>query len=507
MRRSLTILALLMMVFAQFAGAVLASESWPEYRANDQNTGTAPNTAPRTNLPVWTATLNGLTDSSPIVADGKVFIGDSNGTVWAFNAEKGTKVWSFKTNGSIESSPTYIDDRIYIGSDDSNLYALNASTGALIWSFKTGGTVKSSVSSAMISAGSGAKKRVLVFGSYDNKLYGLDTNGKMLWNFTAASFIHGKPGLSDELAFTCTCDRTMYGINLETGEKTVAIPFNDYSAASPAVVNELIFGTARGGRVFAVSVMDFAIKWEFNTNSTLESSPAVGDGKVIVGNSAGDVFALDKTSGQKVWSFKADASISSSAALVNGEVFFGDASGKMYALSAENGSKIWTFKADGGIGSSPAVANGRVYFGTESGKLYAIGDLRPVVTMIQPMPWIHITGKLTIQFEVVGANINMAEVQFDGKLHMTATRPTVGNLIWVASVDTNKLKNGEHLIEARATNSSGTGSDSLYVIVDNPAKPKPFIPSFDMPMMIGITIFISVVIKLGRLRFSGRKKR
>jgi outer membrane protein assembly factor BamB len=507
MRRSLTILALLMMVLAQFAGAVLAYESWPEYRANDQNTGTALNTAPRTNLPVWTATLAGLTDSSPAVGDGKVFIGDSNGTVWAFNAEKGTKVWSFKTNGSIESSPTYLDDRIYIGSNDGNLYALNASTGALVWSFKTGGAVKSSVSSAIIDASPGVKKKVLVFGSYDNKLYGLDTGGKMLWNFTAASFIHGKPGISDGKAFTCTCDRTMYGIDLVTGEKALAIPFNDYSAASPSIVNGIVYGTARGGKVFAVSIQEQAIKWEFNTNQTLESSPAVGDSKVIVGNSAGDVVAVDSTTGQRLWSFKSDASVSSSAALVNGEVFFGDDSGKMYALSAVNGTKIWTFKADGAIGSSPAVANGRVYFGTETGTLYAIGDLRPVVTLISPLRWTHVEGKLDVQFEIVGANIDKAEVWVDGKLLKTATRPDVTKLIWEASIDTNKLKNEEHLIEARATNSSGTGSDSLYIIVENPAKPKPFIPSFDMPMLIGITIFISVVIKLGRLRFSGRKER
>ena len=41
--------------------------------------------------------------------------------------------WTFKAGGPVESSPAIADGRVFIGSDDSYVYALDFATGKKIW--------------------------------------------------------------------------------------------------------------------------------------------------------------------------------------------------------------------------------------------------------------------------------------------------------------------------------------------------------------------------------------
>jgi|GEM_PF-4849944 len=500
MRSSAVLLVLMFLLLCAQPALAVPSNEWPQFRADSQNTGASGNVAPTSGQVLWKFDLGNPTRSSPSVAAGMVFIGDSGGYVWALDAETGKKIWSFKTGGVVESSPTYYNGKIYIGSDDDNLYALDASNGHLVWTFNTSGTIKSSVSTTQFINGNGSLVQTLIFGSYDNYLYGIDTDGKLLWKFKAASFIHGKPGIFDGRAFTCTCDRTMYGIDVETGQKDINVSFGDYSAASPAIVNGFIYGTARGGKVFAVNINNQSIAWQTDLKKTIESSPAVGKDLVIVGDMGVEVVALNATTGAKVWTFAASGAVDSSAAIVNGQAFVGDGSGYLYAINTSNGKETWNFHSDGVVDSSPAVAYGKVYFGTEGGSLYALSDSKPLVQIISPKPWETVKGKITVRFMVFGHDITKVEIAVDGSnwqqngvLNTSGARP-----VWEFSLDTKKLTNQEHELNIHAINATGTGGGSEYFISKNPTHPKPFLPSFDLPSTLGVIIFVAVVIKLVR---------
>ena len=62
---------------------------------------------------------------SPAVAGGLVCLGGGrDGTLYALDAQTGQAEWQFKTGGPIKSSPAIADGVVYVGSDDSSLYAL-----------------------------------------------------------------------------------------------------------------------------------------------------------------------------------------------------------------------------------------------------------------------------------------------------------------------------------------------------------------------------------------------
>jgi outer membrane protein assembly factor BamB len=73
--------------------------------------------------------------------------------------------WKFKTQGRVVSSPLVVGDAIYVGSTDGNLYAVNRADGTLRWKFATRGAVNSSPAFA---------NGVVFAGSVDGRFYAVD---------------------------------------------------------------------------------------------------------------------------------------------------------------------------------------------------------------------------------------------------------------------------------------------------------------------------------------------
>jgi hypothetical protein len=86
------------------------------------------------------------TPSSPgIGADGTVYVGGGDGSVYALNAANGSVKWERPTGAAVYSSPAIgADGTVYIGSEDYKVYALDGATGAVKWSYTTAGPVAAS---------------------------------------------------------------------------------------------------------------------------------------------------------------------------------------------------------------------------------------------------------------------------------------------------------------------------------------------------------------------------
>lgn len=79
----------------------------------------------------WSFDTDGSIQSSPAVADGKIFFGGFDRRIWAVDAAgngDGTtdEVWNYTTGKVIHSSPAISRGRLFIGSDDDRLYCIGA---------------------------------------------------------------------------------------------------------------------------------------------------------------------------------------------------------------------------------------------------------------------------------------------------------------------------------------------------------------------------------------------
>ena len=173
-----------------------------------------------------------------------------------FNAVK----WRFKTSGRVISSPAIVSGVVYVGSTDGNLYALDASAGTLKWKFSTESWV---TSSPAVDSGN------VYFLSYDSNFYSVDAvSGQLKWKFRTG----GEKRYAGKHLH-----------HLQPAAETMPDPW-DFYLSSPSVWNSHVYFGSGDGNVYALDGNSGSLKWKFQTGDVIHSSPAIVDGTLFVGS-------------------------------------------------------------------------------------------------------------------------------------------------------------------------------------------------------------------------------
>lgn len=125
----------------------------------------------------WNYTTGGQIKSTAALHDGDVLFTSWDGHLYRLTQDTGQVVWRFKSLNKSMSSPTVDAEsgRVYFGSHDYRLYCVDLVTGKGLWFFKTG---KRIISSPTIVRNAESNGKIVVFGSADNIIYGLDAAGQ-----------------------------------------------------------------------------------------------------------------------------------------------------------------------------------------------------------------------------------------------------------------------------------------------------------------------------------------
>jgi outer membrane protein assembly factor BamB len=109
---------------------------------------------------IWSKPLHGSPLSFNAVHNGSVFIADTEGYVYCFEASSGTLFWETKVGNVCDiSSPTLSGDLLFIGTHDNAngaFLALSETTGEILWRYSTGCSITAppSVADGMMFCGS-----------------------------------------------------------------------------------------------------------------------------------------------------------------------------------------------------------------------------------------------------------------------------------------------------------------------------------------------------------------
>jgi outer membrane protein assembly factor BamB len=176
----------------------------------------------------WQRTI-GPSESSPLLSDKLVIVGDWSHNVYAFTAATGNLRWQASSQprigrtGTFYANPAVAYGRVYIGATDGKMYSFGATSGKLRWSNGTGDFIYSSAAVW--------RQNVLV-GSYDGTFYSFDAaTGDVRWRFSAGGKISGSPSVIDGTVYFSTLSGRTFGLNASNGKRVFSYPAGEYAAA------------------------------------------------------------------------------------------------------------------------------------------------------------------------------------------------------------------------------------------------------------------------------------
>jgi outer membrane protein assembly factor BamB len=192
----------------------------------------------RTGRIVWTYHAAGAVKASPTLSGGVLYFGDYSGHVQAISEQTGQRLWLSASEGTLFGSGTFystaavVYGRVYLGNTDGRVYAYDAATGALDWAFQTGAYVYASPA-VTDAPGLGP---TLYLGSYTGAFYALGARtGHVDWSYDAGGKISGSATIVGRVVyFSDLGTHHTYGLGISTGK----VEFTMHTGAFDPVISD-----------------------------------------------------------------------------------------------------------------------------------------------------------------------------------------------------------------------------------------------------------------------------
>jgi outer membrane protein assembly factor BamB len=337
---------------------------------------------------LWEAAPEGYrpTFSSPVIAGDYLVCGEGLHTTEDARVicldlrtgREGQVVWTFRTRSHVECTPVVAEGRVYVGAGDDGYYALDLEPDAsgsarLVW-HRSGEEYPDAETALAVHEG----KVYCGLGVGGQALCALDAaSGAEIARLPAPYPIFSPPAIADGRLYVGMGHGDYVKSAEEVRLETIArLEAEGRSAEEIRAAAEAI---RPGGEVWCVSLDDFRLRWRFPVERAVLGSVAVVGGSLYFGARDGRVYRLD-LDGKLETTWSSFAPIVASPAVSARHVYVVNAGGAIHALERESLEPVWEERLLGEGSealcvSSPAVARGRVYVGTGEG-LIALGSTR-----------------------------------------------------------------------------------------------------------------------------------
>lgn len=347
----------------------------------------------------WTASIDGSTPqarlaSSPVVADGKLYVIDSSARVIAFDAASGARLWQTplpaEGNGRalFGGGVSVLGDRVYASTGVGDVFALNAANGAQIWKKRPGGPLRGAPT---------LENGHAYVMSQDNQIFALNqSDGEVVWTDSGTLQATGVFGVaapaaaqgtviagysSGELtAYRYENGRTLWGDALSRTSISTAVASLTDIDANPVIDRGRVFVIGQGGRMASYELVSGQRLWEINVAGI--STPWVVGEWVFVVTSDAKLLCIARATGKIRWISQLrrwkDVKDKKGAIRWTGPVL----AGSRLLLVSTQGDLNYVDPTSGAIQAqvdmgksmslSPVVANNMLYILADDGKLTAL---------------------------------------------------------------------------------------------------------------------------------------
>ena len=267
----------------------------------------------------WTAKVQGSSNKArlaagPVVADGRVYVTDTEATIRAFKVSDGGLIWQTRLTDDkgnkaslFGGGVSFEGGKIYATNGVGDAAALDAATGSLIWKKHPGGPLRG--------APTVANGHVYVV-SQDNQIFALaQETGETVWTEAATLETSGVFGVaapasaqgtvvagfsSGELtAFRYENGRAVWQDALSRTSMSTAVASLSDIDADPVIDQGRVYAIGQGGRMVAMELVTGQRLWELNV-AGIATPWVAGEWLFLVTDDA-KLIAVARNSGKVRW--------------------------------------------------------------------------------------------------------------------------------------------------------------------------------------------------------------
>lgn len=287
------------------------------------------------------------------------------------------QIWMTVNGNSIYSSPVLFKGNVYVADDAGYLNCYGLKDGSKKWNFKTENRIIGTPA---------VDKGVVVFGSADKNIYGIDAvSGKQLWKITSEEAVLGAVTIEKGIAYIGDSNHTMHAIDIKTGKHVWQ--YKDvvgYIETRPLVyLDKVVFG-AWDEYMYAVDKKtgNLAWKWKGDRPGMLYSPAAVwpvgAHGKIFFSAPDRVLTAIDANTGETVWR--------TNESMVRETVGLSEDQQRIYSKTMQDSvvcystigdapNRLWSINVGYGYDHAPSMPvekDGVVFGSTKNGEIFAI---------------------------------------------------------------------------------------------------------------------------------------
>lgn len=303
----------------------------------------------------------------PVYVSGRIIAGNSKGELCIFKSVSiGAQVKVSVVSKSAITAPVLVKNNVcFVGDEDGTFWAYEPGKGVR-WFYKTGNKI----------AGAAQWYRDLVLvGSYDQNLYAFDPeSGRLRYKVECDSFINGSPvcSKSGDAIFFGSCDGILRKIEAKSGKISGEIDLGSPIPASPVLYDDMLYAVTHEGELAEIGAEPFSIHYKAKLPGSYVSAPYVSGDFIFLTDSNGGITVHSRKDGKRLAILEVKEKMTPLQAGNKSGFYAVSARGKLYRYQKSNGQwkrdLLHDFQTD--CRRSCRLFGGALIIADENGGLY-----------------------------------------------------------------------------------------------------------------------------------------
>ena len=260
---------------------------------------------------------------TPVLDNGIIIVGSYDGKLHAVSIDDGRLVETEPVTEEFVAGPVYHNGVVYIGGSDGNMYAYrveNMSGGTVSFELEWKRELGSKIWSTAV-----VYQDILIFGSLDHNVYGLDVNnGDTIWTYETGGAIASSPLVEGGTAYIGSFDSTFYAIYAESGkEKWRFTESSNWYWATPIIFEGYVYAASLDGKVYSLDAVTGDKKWESVSDGPIVGTPVIVRDMIIFGSTDGKIYVSDLYSGNVLNTCDIGETVETPLLSIGDDIYFG----------------------------------------------------------------------------------------------------------------------------------------------------------------------------------------